>query len=456
MTLKFDKQRLELAYSILVITLIPLMVIGSTLWLTSQLKQNFDLELQRKANLANEVFGISVANIISSNSPTQSASSIQSLIDQTLPEAPEIDQLSVSILSNNTLTTIASSDPSKNGLPDTTIQSKFAWSKQQSIASLIVAGEGGTRDWLVATPIFNATGQEVAISSLRVSLANSDSIMASTLRDSYIILGLILIVIIALLLDHFKFIQYSELFRKQKELDQMKDDFINIATHELRAPMGIIKGYISLALEEPVGEVVKTQLNVAFDQTDRLGHLIGDLLDVSRLEQNKTSFDLKLVSLAPIIGPLVTTFGVKASEKGLKLVHQENLSLPMVLGDADRITEVFTNLIDNAIKYSRQGSIIISYEINSQSVIAKVSDTGIGMTLEEQGRLFQRFYRAKNQDTAGISGTGLGLWIIKQYVERMGGTIKVNSEKGKGSTFEVILPVASPKIETSKILAKNS
>src|SRR5262249_22228345 len=101
---------------------------------------------------------------------------------------------------------------------------------------------------------------------------------------------------------------------------------------------------------------------------------------------------------------------------------------------------IFTNLIDNAIKYSRAGTVTVAHAVGQGTVTTTVTDTGIGMTPEEQSRLFQRFYRAKNVDTANIEGTGLGLWIIKQYAQKMGGDITVRSEKGKGSTFSVTLP----------------
>jgi signal transduction histidine kinase len=413
----------------------------STIWLTSDTKKDFDQELRRKANLANEVFGVSVAQILSTSSQSAGAAKLATLIDQTRAAAPEIGQLSVSVPQGEGFTTLASSDPASAGQADTTIQTRLAWSKIQPVASLIVAGEGD-RAWLVVTPVTGPSGTPVAVTSMRVSLVNSDQLIASTLRTSFIVLAVLLTVIILLLLHHFRFVQYAELFRKQKELDQMKDDFISVATHELKAPMSIIKGYISMSLEEQVSDGVRKMLSTAFAQTDRLGHLVTDLLDVSRLEQGRTRYSIASVDLPGVIQPMLGVFDLKAKDKHLALAYNPPSGLSRVLADPDRLAEIFTNLIDNAIKYSRTGTVTIAHQLAKGSVTTTVTDTGIGMTPDEQSRLFQRFYRAKNADTAEIEGTGLGLWIIKQYAQKMGGDITVRSEKGKGSTFSVTLPAA--------------
>ncbi len=441
MTLKFNRQRVELAYSIFLVILIPALVVAGTIWLTTQVKDDFDQELRRKANLANEVFGVSVVNIMNSNSSDRVAAQLQQLIDQTRAQAPEIDALGVSTPSSSGFRTLASSDPSKAGALDSTIQTQLAWSKSQAVASLIAAGEGGDREWLVATPLIGPSGP-VAVAVMRVSLASSDQLMSATLRNSFIGLSVMIVVIILLLLNHFRFVQYAELFRQQKELAQMKDDFISIATHELKAPMSVIKGYISMALEEKLEPGVRDMLTIGFDQTNRLTRLVTDLLDVSRLEQGRTKYNLAPVNLPGTIGPMMNTFQVKAKDKGLALVYQPPADLPPVLADPDRVSEIFTNLIDNAIKYSRAGTVTIRHDTAPGVLATTVADTGIGLTPDEVSHLFARFYRAKNADTRDIAGTGLGLWIIKQYIEHMGGSILVESEKGKGSQFIVTLPVA--------------
>jgi len=445
MTFKFSQQRLEVAYSIFLVILIPAVIVAGTVWLTTQIKSDFDLELRRKANLANEVFGISATNILSANSPDRAAPLLQQFIDQARSQAPEIDQLSIVGPSLAGFRTIASSDTTKVGQADTTIQTQLAWSQGQSIASLIASGEGNDREWLVATPLTSAGGQPSAISVMRVSLRSSDELIGTTLRNSFIGLSVMVVIIILLLLNHFRFVQYAELFRAQKDLSQMKDDFISIATHELKAPMSVIKGYLSMVLEEEdLSKTAREMTTIAQEQTNRLTRLVTDLLDVSRLEQGKTKYNPVPLNLAATIEPMMSTFQVKAQGKGLALVYQPPADLPSVVADPDRVSEIFTNLIDNAIKYSRSGTITIRHDVAPGLLATTVQDTGIGLTPDEVSHLFARFYRARNADNQDIDGTGLGLWIIKQYIEKMGGTITVESQKGVGSQFIVTLPVAAP------------
>jgi signal transduction histidine kinase len=443
MTLKFNRQRLELAYSVFLIILIPACLVGSTLWLTSQMRSNFDTELRRKANLANEVFNVSVQNALAHNTADDAAIAVQAVIDQTIPQAPEVSLLSVSVPQGSGFEVIASSDTGGSGQPDTSIQTKVAYNQDTPVASLISAGESGDRQWLVATPVTTSSGHLLAVTNMRVSSATADSAMNTTINRSLIVMGIIVAVIVLLLLHHFRFVAYAELFRQQKELDQMKDDFISIATHELKAPMTVIKGYLSMALELKLAKEPRDMVQIAFDQTDRLGRLVTDLLDVSRIEQGSTKYNIGVIDLKNTIGPMMTTFEVKAAGQHLDLQYQPPADLPAVLADPDRVTEIFTNLIDNAIKYSRHGSVTVKHEVTPGTVVTTVSDTGIGMTSDELSRLFQRFYRARNTDTQNIPGTGLGLWIIKQYIEHMGGTITVQSEKGKGTSFIVSLPRSS-------------
>ena len=436
-----NRQRRELAYSIFLIIIIPASMIGSTLLLTQRVKDNYDLELRRKANLANEIIGVQVSAIMSANTNAQATPLLQSLINQTRAQVPELDEVTVTTPGIDSLVILASSKLTKIGQNDTSPQSQFAYSQQGPVASIVSSDEGSSRDWLVATPVYNRTGTLLAITSARVSLAAADASMNATLRTSYLLLGGIIVGVILLLLNHFKFVEYAELFRKQKELDQLKDDFISIATHELKSPMSVIKGYISMSLEEKLPKTAKDMLTVALDQTDRLARLVRDLLDVSRLEQGKTIFAISSFELPKIIVQIVSVYQAKAEEKKLILEYTPG-EVPFVTADLDRAQEVFTNLIDNAIKYSRTGTVTVSHSLTPTSVITTIKDTGIGMTPDEVSRLFARFYRARNADNADIEGTGLGLWIIKQYIEKMGGTITVESEKGVGSSFIVSLPLA--------------
>ena len=444
MSFELTRQRRELIYSLFLIIVIPASIIGSTLWLTQRVKDNFDLELRRKANLANEIVGVQVSAILSSSTHAQAVPLLQDIINQTRIQAPELDALTVSVPVADGLQVLASSKADQIGKADEAAQSLFAYSHAQPVASLVSSDEGNTREWLVATPVLSRTGSLIALTTARVSLAAADATMNATLKNSYILLAVITVGVILLLLNHFKFVAYAELFRTQKELDQLKDDFISIATHELKSPMSVIKGYISMTLEEKLPKTAKDMLTIALDQTDRLARLVHDLLDVSRLEQGKTKFSISNFDLPTIIDQIVNVYQSKATDKKLTLEYAHG-DVSAVTADPDRAQEVFTNLIDNAIKYSRTGTIVVTHSLTPHTVVTTVKDTGIGMTPDEVSHLFARFYRARNDDNADIEGTGLGLWIIKQYIEKMGGTISVDSQKGVGSSFIVTLPRAVSK-----------
>jgi PAS domain S-box-containing protein len=230
----------------------------------------------------------------------------------------------------------------------------------------------------------------------------------------------------------------------RKVLDRMKDEFVGTVSHELRTPLTAIKGFIELVLDGDAGPIPDTQrefLEVAARNADRLGALINDILDVSRIESQRLELRPEPIDLAAVLVDVVSTFRVMARNKGLTL-HQEVASLPKVLGDASRLVQVFSNLMSNAIKYTPKGEVGIKAIVTSGGVEVVVHDTGVGLTKEEQEQLFTKFFRGKNPVVADSGGTGLGLVIAKAIVETHRGTIDFESRPGEGTRFRVVLPVA--------------
>lgn len=147
-----------------------------TIWLTNRVQSDFDQELRRKANLANEVFGVSVANVLAANDAARAQTIVQQTIDQTRAQAPEIDILSVTVPSGSGFQVLASSQAGQASQPDTSLQTQLAWSKTQAVASLVTAGESTNRDWQVTTPVIAPNGRAVAVTTMRVSLRVSDQL----------------------------------------------------------------------------------------------------------------------------------------------------------------------------------------------------------------------------------------------------------------------------------------
>jgi len=234
---------------------------------------------------------------------------------------------------------------------------------------------------------------------------------------------------------------------REREVDRMKSGFVSMVSHELRTPLTSIKGYVDLILtDEALGELSELQrefLGIARNNVRRLMSLVNDLLDLSSMESGKLELHRKPLDITLLIGELLPSFqpGWEARRQTFTLHLPEQA--PMVLADADRLVQILSNLLSNAHKYTPEGGHIdLCVEISEPVARVKVTDSGIGLSTEEQAQLFTRFYRARNPTTEAAGGTGLGLVITRSLVEMQGGEMQVSSEPGHGSTFGFTLPLA--------------
>ncbi|MCB9783576.1 MAG: PAS domain S-box protein [Candidatus Omnitrophica bacterium] len=230
---------------------------------------------------------------------------------------------------------------------------------------------------------------------------------------------------------------------KQAEIERMKNELISIVSHELRSPLANITGYIDLVLsdpEVPLTEEQRNLLQVAHKNSQKLSKLIDDMLDLSKLDAGKAEMNFDQVDLESLINFAHLSFRHEAEMKGVEF-EKRIQGQPKVIGDIDRLQQVLNNLVSNAIKYTPEGGkVSLECEANGSSVEIAVVDSGIGITPENQAKLFQRFFRVRSSETRKIRGTGLGLSIAKSIVDAHGGRLTVSSEHGKGSRFVVNLP----------------
>lgn len=229
------------------------------------------------------------------------------------------------------------------------------------------------------------------------------------------------------------------------EGDQMKSEFVSIASHELLTPISAIEGYLSMILDENIGTIddqARNYLTKVYTSSKRLSQLVKDLLSVSRIESGRMSMLPQAVDVDKLIKETLEQLHFLAKNKGLELNYAASAKpLPMAKADPDRVTQVLTNLVSNAIKYTPAGSVTIkAAATKSGELRISVSDTGLGMTRQARSHLFEKFYRIASDETIGIIGTGLGLYITRSILEKMGGTITVESVPKRGSTFTVTLP----------------
>jgi signal transduction histidine kinase len=232
------------------------------------------------------------------------------------------------------------------------------------------------------------------------------------------------------------------------EVDRMKSEFVSTVSHELRTPMTSIKGYAELMLMGATGSISDEQkryLEVISSNADRMSELVNDLLDISRIESGKTTLDLQPVNLEQIIRELVAGHLkalISREDKDINVLTQIPLDLPLAHADPERMVQILTNLADNAVSYTlREGEITISAREQGSFIRVAVTDTGIGISEENQLKIFERFFRVEDSDVQQVSGTGLGLSIVRSLIEMHGGTIEVVSELGIGSSFTFTLPI---------------
>lgn len=241
---------------------------------------------------------------------------------------------------------------------------------------------------------------------------------------------------------------------KLKTLDEVKDEFISMASHQLRTPLTSVKGYLSMVIEGDVGKITALQrklLDQAFVSSQRMVYLIADLLNVSRLRTGKFVIEPKPTNLAELVESEVAQLQETATGRSLKLTYDKPASFPELMLDETKIRQVVMNFIDNAIYYTPAGGHIqVKLNATPEAVEFTVTDDGIGVPRPEQQHLFTKFYRAHNAKKVRPDGTGLGLFMAKKVIIAQGGSIIFNSTEGKGSTFgfsfaKSKLQVPSPK-----------
>lgn len=238
---------------------------------------------------------------------------------------------------------------------------------------------------------------------------------------------------------------FDSMATRLAELDQLKAEFISIASHELKTPINVILGYVELLQDGIYGSVNDQQREVCetiASQARNLTRLVRRLLDVSRFEAGGGKLDFRQMNLGRFLDTLESSFSVLAMQRGVQFSVQRAANLPPeVRWDEDRMNEVVGNLLANAFKFTpRGGHVDLSAEGYGNEIVIKVADTGAGIPPDQLPQIFQKFFQADNQSKASAKGTGLGLAIAKEIAEAHGGSITVESTMGTGTVFTIILP----------------
>jgi PAS domain S-box-containing protein len=226
-----------------------------------------------------------------------------------------------------------------------------------------------------------------------------------------------------------------------KKSERLKTEFMNIAAHELKSPVTPIKGYLDLIISDPkASDKVKNWAKVSLRNSERLLRLVNDILDVSRLDTDTMRFDMEKLDTVHVLDEISEDMKPAVEAKGLKFITEIPRDLPNIIGDRHRLSQVLKNLLVNAVKFTDNGSISIIVKKKDESILISIEDTGIGISKDEVKKVFNKFYQAYTGDDRKNEGTGLGLFICREIVQKHNGKIWVDSKIRKGSTFYIELP----------------
>lgn len=233
-------------------------------------------------------------------------------------------------------------------------------------------------------------------------------------------------------------------FDLQKYRESRSEFFSNIS-HELRTPMTSIEGYAKV-LKEQLYETEEERdqyLTIMHQESIRLTRMIGELFELSKMEEGKVDFHFEVIDLSEVVDMAIQQTKWKAKEKGLEMQIHIHDSLSFVQGDGHRMVQIFINLLDNAIRYTKRGTVSIKMSEENNAVKTTIEDTGMGIPEDELLYIFDRFYRIEKSRSREFGGTGLGLAIVKNLVDLQNGSIQVFSDVGKGTRFEITFPISS-------------
>ena len=425
------------------LTLLLLIAIPSAFFISGQqflkvAKENKEQIEQSRIGLLHDVF------VELSQSSIDNPARLQEIIDRLASQNPDIVDFRVLVPEEGKRIVIAALDRDSIGKEDT-INSSFydAVGIQLRDSFIFEVFEGGARHWKAFRAIVNGNNEVIGFLHTNISMANIDASLQSNVQRAYMYLFLITLVIFFLLLRHAKIIDYTVLYRKLQEVDHMKDDFISIAAHELKTPITAIRGYAEmLGAIKGLPSDNKKHIEQIDMSARQLVSLVDDILDVSRIQQGRLSFEAELLDPASLVASAVDSMKPLAAEKNLSLSYTQERQSLVISVDPNRFRQILINIIGNAIKYSRTGTIEIKTYQKRKIFYIRVIDTVIGISAEDQKRLFSKFFRVKSEETERIRGTGLGLWITRQLVLLMKGDISIESIEGVGTHVIVSFPVA--------------
>jgi signal transduction histidine kinase len=427
-------------YSLFLIVFFPLFIFFSLQFTISRFEKNINFILQTEALSITQIFSQFSQDFFSQ------PEKLQEKVFQIQKENPNLKQVRILKKEKENFKILASQNPKEVGA---ILEDHFlllTWSRNEPIANLIFDQNKKERIWKVANPIKNLSGEKIGLVSLGLSLKETDEILTNLILKTFFLMIFGILICIFLVFQHTRLFGYVNLFLKMKEAEKAKNEFIRMATHELQSPVTNIKNYV-LELKEMLSRKLtkeeKEFLEVVELSAKNLSELMSDILQVSRIEQGSLDFTPQTLDVTKETEEIVKNFEIQAKQKNLKLIFEKPKEKILILANPYRFKEVLNNLLTNAIKYTFEGEIKVEIKVDfsKKRCYISVEDTGIGISAENQRKIFEKFFREKRKETSGIPGTGLGLWLVKEIMRRSGGDIFFESREGKGSKFTFYFPL---------------
>lgn len=423
----------QLLLALALLVLIPLAFLWTGQQFLSVSKYNLERVEKDRIGILHDVFSAVLQSPVSRDT-------LQLQMNQLVTENPDLEKFSIFAQSGNELETYVSAGDVFDSEAYSDIIRLSAVRSDESI--LFEEYTNGERNWIGVRSVLDDSGFPAYFIATDVSMETLDSILKSKIRSAYFSLTFVVLLILVLLWRQVRLIDYSRLYTELKDAHATMSLFVNMTAHELRTPLTVIKGYASILREDtslsPANASYAENIETS---SNSLIALISDLLDLASFQSGKLQFEKKAVDLGDVILRTTTFLQPLAKEHSLLLRADVGAhGTSNITGDEKRLVQVFTNIISNSLKYTKEGTITVALQTIGKKFEIRIKDTGVGISAEDQKRLFAPYFRVANADTSKITGTGLGMWITKRMIEEMGGTIDVESIKDVGTHIVVTFP----------------
>ncbi len=430
----YVKKHPQVLFALMLLFVIPLLFLYTGQQFLEVGKSNQERLQKDKVGIMHDVL-VSLLQATEFNLPV-AATELAHLVEQN----PDIIDYKISREEGGVVTPLLALATTSIGVPETNLELYSNASLRKDESLIFEYTESGDRVWAAYRALRAPTG-ELYFVYTKISLAHVDALLASREYEAYVRLLFVYIFLVLLAWWHIKLTDYRYLYNEAQKAIETKDLFTHTLAHELRAPLTAIRGYASLLKEHLPVSTQHEQAARIEQSSERLITIVNDLLDIARLQSGKLEITKAEHDITNIITVVTREFAVAAKSKGCELIWNEDTVPGIIFADAKRVEQIMTNIISNAVKYTSSGTITVTTTPHRGKIEVRVKDTGAGISADDQKKLFAPFFRTESAESSSTTGTGLGMWITRELIELMGGSIGVESMQGVGTQIVMMFPV---------------